>query len=141
MIIDPAHLGSGSANWPLPDRDVALERLSTAAEGEVGLVAVFGTTSVDILHVSEEFGGQFDSPSDLRRHLRLLASTLRSEFATRGLLGRFRPPGTGAEYTATRDGDTLLVQVYCGKRGMLCAVDAEEPVEPIVQAACELLSI
>lgn len=141
MIIDPSRLGSGSANWPLPNQDVTLERLSSEVRGDIGLVAVFGMTSVDVLHVSEAFSRMFESPDALRRNLDALAADLRSGFAERGLLSSFRPNDSRVEYTTLRDGDSQLVQVYCGERGMVVAIDADEPVESLVQAAYSLLSV
>lgn len=137
MIIDPARMIS--VNGPGPNSDVAMDAIRETAEGAVSLVAVYGATAFDLFHVGESVRESFGSRDELVSHLSTLAEETRREFMERGLFSGLSPVQNSVEYRfEERDGHGVL-QVYCGGRGMLLFVDADEPVEPLVRTASKLL--
>lgn len=139
MIHNPAQMNS--ANWPGPDRNVAVKTLRSVADDRLDLVAVYGATSFDLLHVSDDLSASYDDRESLVGRISDLAEETRRDFVRHGLFAGLRPTHDRVEYkSGTLDGRKLL-QVYCGGRGMLLLVDTEEPEEPLVRAVMGLLSV
>ena len=138
MIIDPVRMAA--PNGPTPSHPVVMDALSEVTDSDLELVAMFGATSFDIFHVGDAFGDRFEDAAALRRHLTSIGEDLRSEFFQRDLFGGLRPTGDRVEYTTKEQGGVVFVQVFCGRRGMLLAVDADGPIPPLVDAASKLLA-
>lgn len=139
MIRNPAQMKS--ANWPGPNRDVAMETLRRAADEPIDLVAVYGATSFDLFHVSDALSASYDDRASLIATISDLAGEMREEFVRHGLFAGLRPTQKQVEYkSGTLDGRKLL-KVYCGGRGMVLLVHSDQQAEPLVRAAMELLGV
>ncbi|SFR42728.1 hypothetical protein SAMN04487947_1303 [Halogeometricum rufum] len=139
MIHNPAQMKS--ANWPGPDRNVAVKTLESVADESLDLVAVYGATAFDLFHVSDELSASYDDRTALVERLSDLAEEMRQDFVRHGLFAGLRPTHERVEYkSGTLDGRKLL-QVYCGGRGMLLVVSTDEDEEPLVRAVMGLLSV
>ena len=137
MILNPARAPSGKG--PGPDNDVVLRTLERTAEGSLELVAVYGATSFDLFHVGDALGEALGADERLPDHIAALAQESRSEFVEHGLFAGMRPTGAQVDYrTEERDGLRFLY-VYYGGRGMLLAIDPDEPIPPLVRTAAGLL--
>ncbi|AFK18788.2 hypothetical protein E6P09_08390 [Haloferax mediterranei ATCC 33500] len=128
-----------SVNGPGPDSDVAMDAIRETAEGAVSLVAVYGATAFDLFHVGETVREAFGSRDELVAHLSSLAEETRREFMERGLFSGLSPVQNSVEYRFEERDDYGVLQVYCGGRGMLLFVEPDEPVEPLVRTASQLL--
>ncbi|WP_089879510.1 hypothetical protein [Halogeometricum limi] len=130
-----------SANWPGPNRNVAVETFERVADEPLDLIAVYGATAFDLFHVSDELSSSYDDSGELTETISELAEEMRQDFVRHGLFAGLRPTQDRVEYkSGTLDGRKLL-QVYCGGRGMLLVADPDEPEEPLVRAAMSLLSV
>ena len=139
MIGNPAQMKS--ANWPGPNRDVAMGTLRGAADEPLDLVAVYGATAFDLFHVSDALSASYGDRATLCATISELAEEMREEFVRHGLFAGLRPTQNRVEYkSGTLDGRKLL-QVYCGGRGMVLLVHPDQPEKPLVRAAIELLSV
>lgn len=139
MILTPSRLSG--ANYPVPNSEAVLSALSDADGRPPGLVAVFGATSFDVFHVADRIVDSFDTRAELGEHIDELAAETRREFVEHGLFAGMSParnPGR-AEYLSREYCDGRLVRVFVGGRGMLVAVDADAPVEPLAETAAQLL--
>ncbi len=138
MILNPSRMAD--PNGPTPDRDLVVDTLEGKAQTDLSLIAVYGATSFDIFHVGDPFRESFDDEAALQAHFSDLADEMRTEFFEHGLFAGLRPTHQQVEYRTRPHGDERLLQVYCGGRGMVVVLDAEEPVKPLVHAACQLLA-
>lgn len=127
-------------NGPLPDSDVVLSTLRQRSEAEIAFVAVYGATSFDVFYVGDAIREAFDDRDDFRSYISGLAQKARDEFVERGLFAGLRPVGDRIEFRVDEHDGLQFVHVFCGGRGMLLAVDPDEPVKPLVSVAAGLLS-
>ena len=139
MILTPSRLSG--ANHPVPNSEAVRSARGDADGRPPGLVAVFGATSFDVFHVADRIVGSFDTRAELGEHIAELAEETRREFVEHGLFTGLDPARdpSRVEYRSREYGDGRLVQVFVGGRGMLFAVDADAPVEPLAETAAQLL--
>ena len=139
MILTPTRLAG--ANDPAPNSEVVLSTLREVSDRPLGLVAVFGATSFDVFYVDDRIVDSFETRSDLGEHISELAEETRREFVEHGLFTGLDPSRghDRVEYRTREYGEGRLVQVFVGGRGMLFAVSPDETVEPLAEAAAQLL--
>ncbi|MDS0293336.1 hypothetical protein [Halogeometricum luteum] len=130
-----------SANWPGPNRDVAMGTLREAADEPLDLVAVYGATSFDLFHVSDALSESCNDRASLVEIITELAEEMREEFVRHGLFSGLRPTQKRVEYKSSMLNGRKLLQVYCGGRGMVLLVHPDQREEPLVRAAMELLGV
>lgn len=117
------------------DADAALEAALEAAEGSIYSFVEFSMEDFRPLYVADETLAMYESRERMEEHFEQIHDYVHLDFTEIELFTEdLLPEATEARYIATAFDVVSLVRIYRGNEGVFVAVDADEPVVPVVAA-------